>query len=99
MKLELQHTPVTRAALGSSKSIEVRVRGPEGVRVSLFYGPTDGPFEEIRMKQQSDTRFEARISFDAPGRMEYWIVARHEDAEPSRLVSGTRFDPHVVSVY
>jgi hypothetical protein len=51
------------------------------------------------MKRTGGTAFETRISFDAPGRMEYWIVARHDDAEPSRVVSGTRFDPHVVSVY
>ena len=98
-RLKIQHSPVTRAALGSSKVIDVRVRGPEGVRVSLFIGPHDGPYDEIRMAQASATLFETRVSFDAPGRIEYWIVARHDDAEPSRVVSGTRFEPHVVSVY
>ncbi len=98
VRLTVTHTPVVRAALGSSKTIEARVGGPEGTVVQLFWGPENGPYDSRPMKASSTGTYRAMLSFDAPGKVQYWIVARHPEAEPSRVMSGDRFNPHVVSV-
>lgn len=97
--LKLKHKPIQRAAIGSQKFVEVTSSVVDGTRMSLFYGPPDGPYESKPMRHVGENIFRCTLQFPATGKLDYWIVARNAKTEPTRTLDGSRFQPHTVQVY
>jgi len=98
LALRIAHKPVSQAALGSTKRLEVKVEGPDDTRVVLHYG-VEGDWKKKTMKRGAGSVYSCSFSFDSPGKLYYWVVAQHPETRPRRALSGQRFEPHVVSVY
>jgi serine/threonine protein kinase len=96
--LSIDHTPITRASLGTSKVVAVKVDGPSDTRVELWFGPEGGPHQKVDCEALGNGVWRGSIRFDAAGTTEYWIVARHADTTPRIAVSGSKASPHRVSV-
>jgi hypothetical protein len=97
--LTLEHKPIQRAALGSQKFVEVTTSVPEGTEIRLYFGVPGGLIESKPMRDLGEGLFRCTLAFPATGKLEYWIVARNRDTEPSRAMSGSRFDPHTILIY
>ena len=96
LPVRVAHTPLERAPLGASKFVYANVSGPSDVKVTVFFGEAGGPFTSKPMARTEDGRFRSTLNFAAPGRYEYWVVARAADDSAS---SGSRLKPHVITVY
>lgn len=97
--LNLTHSPVSRATAGTTKGITMTVEGPDGVRVTVHYGPSGGPFEVVTAQSVGNGVFRASVPIPATGALDYWIEARHPDGEPSAAFSGSKAQPHRIAVF
>ena len=58
IELALRHKPITKARVGSSELVSVRMDAPRSAKVTLSAGPVGGPFKRSRLKAKSGGRWE-----------------------------------------
>lgn len=92
--LQLRHTPVTSPGPDGSAAILVEGAAPDDALVVLHWGRKDAEHEATTMRRVAPGRWEARVPIR--GEIEYWIVASHPRAVPSRQAFGRSFQPHVI---
>ena len=98
--LVLRHKPITKARVGSSELVSVRMDAPRSAKVTLTAGPAGGPFKRSRLKAKSGGRWEGWIDFrgvSAGDEFRYWVTATHPRAT-STATSGSRATPHRVVI-
>ena len=99
--LALKHTAVSQAVVGTRVNLNVDVDGPAGTEVVAFVGPPDGPHRKVVLKTKGGARWSGSFDVDSTlaGGAVYWLVASHPDADPSRVMRGSRFQPLRITVY
>ena len=100
LELALRHKPITKARVGSSELVSVRMDAPRSAKVTLSAGPVGGPFKRSRLKAKSGGRWEGWIDFrgvSAGDEFQYWVTATHPRAT-NTATSGSRATPHRVVI-
>jgi serine/threonine protein kinase len=100
-RLAAEHVPITRAAVGTTKSVVVTVEGPSGTVVTLYYGPPGGPHTATRLDAQGGSVYKGSISVGEAlgGGFEYWVVVKNRTTTPRVVALGRQSDPYMVSVF
>ncbi len=99
-RLAADHVPIKRAALGTTKSVVVRVEGPANTAVTLYYGPPEGPYQATRLDAQGDGVYKGSIVVgEALGKgFEYWVLVKNKRTKPRVVPLGSQSRPYTVTV-
>ncbi|MCO4771514.1 MAG: protein kinase [Deltaproteobacteria bacterium] len=100
-RLSAEHVAIRRAAVGTTKSVVVRVEGPSNTVVTLYYGPPGGPHQSTRLSLQGDDVFKGSIIIGEAlgGGFEYWVVVKNKRTTPRVVALGRQSAPYKVNVY
>ena len=99
-RLAADHVPIKRAAVGTTKSVVVRVKGPANTSVTLYYGPPGGPHQATRLDSQGDGVYKGSIIVgEALGKgFEYWVLVKNKRTTPRVVALGSQSKPYTVTV-
>ncbi len=101
--LRMRHRPFTMATVGTSKTLQVYVAGPEDAEVVVHWGPKGAADRKLVLTRVGTGVWEGLLPITAElrdaGGLVYWVVVTHAETTPRRLQSGSADGPHEVTVY
>ena len=101
--LRMRHRPFTMATVGTSKTVQVYIAGPEDPTVVVHWGPKGAADRTLTLTRAGTGVWEGLLPITAElrdaGGLVYWVVVTHPDTTPKRLQSGSPDGPHEVVVY
>ena len=101
LRLSAEHVPVTRATMGTSKTVTVTVDGPADTTVTMNSGPLGGPYKTSTLRGQGSGVWKGTLTIDAEvaAGLEYWIIVKNSSTTPRVVTLGRQSAPNRVAVY